>query len=67
MPRTKALEEEEPMVEDGRLCQKCFEFKPISEFSREPRIESGRSWKCKACEAKDRKKWAAHTREKRRW
>ena len=55
------------MVEDGRLCQKCFEFKPISEFSREPRIESGRLWKCKACEAKDRKKWAAHTIEKRRW
>ena len=55
------------MVESGRQCQKCYESKPLSEFTKDPRIESGHLWKCKECETSDLRKWVEHTREKRRW
>ena len=41
------------MAEKKRKCQKCGVIKPLTEYSREPRIASGYLWKCKECERAD--------------
>lgn len=45
-----------------RVCQKCGERKPLSQFSMEPRIISKHLWKCKTCEAEDMAMWVKATR-----
>ena len=44
-----------------RMCVKCGEWKPLRDYFRSDRIESGYDVKCKACTRKDEDKWVAHT------
>ena len=47
-----------------RECQKCGGLFPLSEFPFEPRIESGRLWKCRECAEKDELRWRVKTQGK---
>ena len=55
------------MKEKFRECQKCGSVKPISDFSRCSRIESGYLWKCKVCEMDDLRLYVQHTRKESFW
>lgn len=52
---------------DGKLCSRCKEFKPWSEFSKDKQHWSGHKSACKLCAVKDFKTWRASNLERARF
>lgn len=42
-----------------RICRKCNEEKPLTEFNKNPDCALGRAWRCKRCEADHGRVWRA--------
>lgn len=49
-----------------RICRKCGQEKPLSEFVRDKTCASGYRHTCKQCDREWRRKWDAENAEKRR-
>ena len=49
-----------------RICRKCGQEKPLSEFVRDKTSASGYRHTCKQCDRERRRKWDAENAEKRR-
>lgn len=49
---------------DGKVCNKCGEFKPLSEYNKSSRRKDGHSNRCRECENAYRREWYRKNPEK---
>lgn len=47
-----------------KTCNKCSEYKPLTEFYNHKRSKDGKSWECKACTKANSAKWLENNKDR---